>query len=201
VEGFGVTDHSEGFRDEQLERARRVARLLTLRLIRMHSAFRSADPDEIVQELLLAFAAGRDRFNPDRASLNTFIDRMLGNRCRSLIRRHTAACRDWKRSGPPLDGARWDDDRSSPFQHTAADGRRHTGCDSPDELEVARLRMDLQTLLESVTDRHREYADLRMRGFSHGEARQQLGGGRREVDRLRAELLLLFEDRNLRDYL
>ena len=63
----------------------KIARFRVTAAIRTQ-AVSSADRDDLVQELLIAVWLASDKFNPARASLRTFFERVIASRLMSTIR-------------------------------------------------------------------------------------------------------------------
>jgi RNA polymerase sigma-70 factor (ECF subfamily) len=64
--------------------------------------FTEADRDDIEQNLTVDLLQRQPKFNPSRASLHTFIDRIVNHAVASLVERQSAACRDYRRNGVSL---------------------------------------------------------------------------------------------------
>lgn len=196
-----MTDHIHRLSDEHLRTIAELAAQLARQLIRTHGGFNRSDLDDLVQELLHAVVQSMDRFNSERSSLATFVDRIMKNRRTTLVRQRQAECRHWRRERP-LNESAWDS-RSSPLTDRLEErsGRQHTGHDSRNGTKTTEMKADVERILEIVERDHRLYADLRMNGRNHAEASQELGASRRKADRLRADLLRLFEAEGLEEYL
>lgn len=73
--------------------ARNLIRLKAHQL-RTRRDFRTSDPDDLQQELWLAVCERIDRFDPAKASLDTFIDLVVNQALASLLRRRQRLKRD-----------------------------------------------------------------------------------------------------------
>lgn len=108
-----------------------------------------ADREDLEQEAVVACFRALPRFDPGRASLRTFIERVVATRLASVIRRT-------RRHSPlvPVDAL-------SRFAVIGDDGRRE-------------VRMSIDGVLESLRDEDRELAGLLLE-VSPAEASRELG--------------------------
>ena len=83
------------------------------RLIRNHTALTSSDHDDFVQECELHLFEYRDRFDPIRSSYQTFVNRILENKLKSLVRARVAQMRDFRRNAHSLNATICDADGDS----------------------------------------------------------------------------------------
>lgn len=164
-------------------------------------ALRRFERDDLLQELRLAVWQELARFDPQRGSLSTFVDRIAQSTLVSLIRHETAHCRDHRRHGPSLN-IPLDELRGRLAGPTAAELPDQFYAYSPARELIATLRhqdrqtsvadfvASLRSPLRSVAEllgKHSEYKVGRLLGLTRNEMRDQ-------VERLRR----LYEDRRLR---
>ncbi|QDU80630.1 Sigma-70 region 2 [Polystyrenella longa] len=183
-------------------RLRRVICVQTRQLIR-HSAFSEADRQDIEQELALEVLKKVDKFDPRRAQLTTFIDRLIKNKATSMIRSRTAAMRDYRRNSASLNASMPDGhgecvEHSLVLSETAA--KRHTRQSPRDHLESAQLKEDLASIWSKLSSRQRELMQLLQESSPNAISRRP-GWSRRQVAKTKAELRQLFEDEGLQKYL
>ncbi len=68
-----------------------------------HYGFTKSDIEDIKQELYLHLYQQLPKYDPARSSKATFVDRVLGNAVRDLIRRRKSECRDYSMCQTSLD--------------------------------------------------------------------------------------------------
>ena len=141
----------------------KIARFRVTAAIRTQ-AVSSADRDDLVQELLIAVWLASDKFNPARASLRTFFERVIASRLMSTIRT--------TRRRPPM----------QPLDLATVGGMATDATSFELRLDIARLLRQLDS-----TDRRVAVA---LAQFSPMDASRKLGLGRstvyRHIGKLRA---------------
>lgn len=175
-------------------------------LANRHGGFRPHEFEDLRQELFLAVMRSREKFNPDRASVATFLDRLLRNRCASLIRAQQMPKRDWRRNGPSLQQPLRGRSAAEPIDSSLIDAfderqvRSTTHRKQRTDEELAALQQDLNTVLASLPDDLRALAEL-LKDFPLSVAAEKLGESRRQVREKFDRLREVFEDHDLDRYL
>ena len=173
-----------------------AARLIKFkaRQIARKPGFSQSDREDVEQSLILDLLKRLPDFDPAKAALNTFIDRIVNRKVASLLRHHKAEKRSRQREECSLNDPVLD-----------ADGRvvdRHqtTPEASGDWLRRREMQQDIATVLERLPETLRLIAMKRVRGTIASIAREQ-GISRGTVTRHIEALRRACEDAGLRDYL
>lgn len=136
------------------------------------------------------------RFDPDRAQLNTYIDRIAEKWFVSYLRHRFAEKRDPRREECSLNDSVLDVDGCLTQLHEIT----LAGADVSQRLRD--LECDMNSVLETLSELHRAVARAILAGFeSTNSLAVQLGVSRTVVDRIKAELRQAFEDGGLREYI
>lgn len=165
-----------------------------------HPVLRRLDREDLAQELRLAIWRELRRFDPQRASLATFVDRVAQSTLASLIRYETAQCRDVRRQGPSLDFS--DENRPQPRRPlSAAELPDQCRSYSPDRELVRTLgNQDRQEgVAEFVANLNPPLRDIAQLLGRHSEHKvgQLLGLTRRQLRAHVERIRRLYEDRRL----
>lgn len=152
--------------------------------------FTISDVPDIEQELALDLLKALPKFDPNKASLPTFISRVVNRRCISLLRdaRHPK-----RRGGTSLEAAMGDD--------IAKDQRhRMTGYrpdEAPEKAEVAEV---VQQAVGKLPERLHKIAILLM-SRTQAEAARELGVSETTIHRARNQIREHFEEIGVQDLL
>ena len=152
--------------------------------------FTPSDVPDIEQELALDLLKALPKFDPSKASLPTFISRVVNRRCISLLRdaRHPK-----RRGGTSLEAAMGEE---------IAQDQRHrmTGYrpdDSADQSEVAEV---VQKAVRDLPERLHKIAVLLM-SHTQAEAARELGVSETTIHRARKQIREHFEEAGIQDLL
>jgi len=167
-----------------------------------HPGFSKSDRPDIEQELAIELVQKYDQFDPKRARETTFIARVLEHKTVSLIRTCQAEKRHFRRNGKSLNENVSDSEGGTVERAQtvdAASAKRHTGQAPRSDEEVARLKLDINEVLETLPADLRKLGELLMQMSEYAVTRE-LGKSRRQVANDVARLRERFEDAGLRDY-
>ncbi len=165
--------------------------------------FSRSDRSDIEQELAIELVQKFDQFDPERARETTFIARVIESKVVTLVRARHAEKRHFRRNGKSLNETVSDGDGGTVERAQtlgAATAKRHTGQAPRSEEEVARLKLDIDKVLDTLPADLRKLAEM-LTEMSEYAVSRQLGTSRRQVAKDVARLRTLFEDVGLRDYL
>jgi len=182
----------------QPQNDRYAARLIRFkaRILSRRRAFTRDDREDIEQDLWLDLLERLPQYDPTKASLNTFIARVVERRVVSLIRHRSAEKRSLDREECSLNDPVRDSDGRLVERHQTTPEASSTWQRLHDlERDVADLREWLPSEI------HRLIVDALGRGGTENSIAQELGISRRAVKGHMAELRRIFEDADLRDYL
>lgn len=167
-----------------------------------HPGFSKSDRPDIEQELAIELVQKYDQFDPERARETTFVARVIENKVVSLVRARQAEKRHFRRNGKSLNEMVSDGDGGSVERAQtvdAANAKRHTGQSPRQADDLARLKLDIYEVLETLPMDLRKLAELLMQMSEYAVSRE-LGKSRRQVANDVARLRERFEDAGLRDY-
>jgi len=195
---MGIDQHLEDRDSFASQLIRQKARQLV-----RHPGFTKSDRPDIEQELAIELVQKYDQFDPKRARETTFIARVIEHKAVSLVRARQAEKRHFRRNGTSLnetvsDGEGGTVERAQTVD--AASAKRHTGQAPRTDEEVARLKLDIDEVIETLPADLRKLAEM-LTEMTEYAASQQLGKSRRQVANDVARLRERFEDTGLRDYL
>lgn len=161
------------------------------------------DIKDIEQDLTQDLLERLPKFDPAKASINTFADRVVGRRICNLTRDRQADMRDWRREAFSLDEEIETDEGSTArhefFSQDKVDLR--TGRYDRSATERANLQMDMEAVLASLTPELRQVADM-LRTQSVAEVARELGIPRGTFrDIYLARLREVFAANRLNEYL
>ena len=167
-----------------------------------HPGFSKSDRPDIEQELAIELVQKFCQFDPARARETTFIARVIENKVVSLVRTRQAEKRHFRRNGKSLnetisDGEGGSVERAQTVD--AANAKRHTGQVPRSDEEVARLKLDIDEVLETLPADLRKLAKM-LTEMTEYAASRQLGKSRRQVANDVGRLRERFEDAGLREY-
>lgn len=166
--------------------------------------FTQDEYEDLKQEMALDLLARLSKFDRSKASLNTFIARIVDRRISTLIRHRTQGKRDYRCEGCSLDEPIDDQDGSGARRGDALgqdDYDLRTGRHSRPESERIDMRLDVSLVLSELPPDLRELAE-RLLDHSIAEAARDLGVPRSTLyDTGIARLRNAFEDKGLGEYL
>lgn len=153
------------------------------RQLRQRQDFQSAEPEDLQQQLWLALVKAAEQFDPAKASLDTFIDRVVNRAVAMLVR---AGQRRQRGNGLPVQSL---DQEMAPGSGTpqplatavsADDLARRTGGESRNETI---LREDAEAVEHALAQMPEEMRDLcrRLMGGTVASVARDLGTSRRQV--------------------
>jgi RNA polymerase sigma factor (sigma-70 family) len=159
------------------------------------------DADDFVQDLIVAALKRLSSYDGRRASLPTFVNRVVRNAARDLLRRRDAAKRGNGRATRSLDdlfrsrdGRRRNPGDFASDEHGGRGRRRRT------DREVAELRLDLADAISKLSAQQRRLCRL-LKRMSVRDATSKLKQSPSTTYRHIAEMMPHFERRDLQDYL
>ena len=181
--------------------ARRLITIKAKQLIRK-SGFRDADRDDLEQELVLHLLKQADRFDPRRAGIRTFIDRVVDARVAEILRHRHRQKRAPGYTAQSLDANAADDLAGGSFiseSITEADQRRRLGQSSCEAQEHQDNTMDVADAVAQLSPELRALCQHLMGGTSASVARD-LGISRRQVRKGVERIREHFESLDLGDF-
>ena len=134
------------------------------------------DLKDIEQDLIRDLLERLPKFDPAKASINTFADRVVGRRICNLLRDRQADMRDYRREAFSLN-AEIDTDEGSTERHefiSQDEVDLRTGRYDRTEVERACRQMDLAAVLDGLTPELRRVAEMLMTQ-SVAEVARELG--------------------------
>jgi RNA polymerase sigma factor (sigma-70 family) len=151
--------------------------------------------EDIEQELWLAVVAQADRFDPDRASLDTYLDRIVSTAAAMVLRDRDRQKRGNGHRTVSLDATTADSGRKTSLAETIADGAqiRRLGRERRDDAADREQREAVESGLAAMPP---EVSDVcrRVMGGSISSAADELGTTRRQVRNVLAEARPFVED-------
>jgi len=189
-------------RPEINEYAESVIRVKARQLIGT-AGFTSSDVADIEQELRIELLLRLPKFDPQKATYNTFVSCLVGRKCAKLVRHRMRELRDYRRNCCSLDDVVEDGDgsftaRAETMDRDETDIRTDKRARSREE--QAQLRADVAFALAALPDDLRELAECVMSAPTLTKAAKKLGMQRSAfydaLDRLRS----YFSDAGLGDY-
>lgn len=175
-----------------------TARLIRekMRQICRRSGIPRGDRQVVVHDLGTHLVLQLVRFDPDRAQLNTYIDRIAERWFVSYLRHRFAEKRDPRREECSLNDPVLDVDGRPVERHEVI------VADSDVSQRLHELEYDMAGVLGRLSDLHRAVARAILAGFeSTNSLAIEFGVSRPVIDRIKAELRQAFEDGGLREYL
>ena len=161
------------------------------------------DLKDIEQDLIRDLLERLPKFDPAKASLNTFADRVVGHKSKSLMRDRQAERRDWRREAFSLDEEIETEEGSTTRLEFFSQDKVDLLTKHFDRrgVERAHLQLDLEAALAGLTTEMRQIAEMLMTQ-SVAEAARELGIPRGTFrDRYLAQLREVFAAKRLNDYL
>lgn len=185
------------------DHTRRLIRYKAHQLIGNHG-FSRDDYDDLEQDLTLDLLQRMRKYDPNKATYNTFVSRVIQRKIANLIRHRTQEKRDYRREVVSLNDMIDDGDGGTVefAQAISADpAERRIGQNRRTEADRRELRMDVQTVIDRLSPMRRRLAELLMTNCV-AEAARELGIPRSTLYGSDiARLQELFEDKGLSDYL
>lgn len=146
------------------------------RLLVGKAGFTQDDIKDIEQDLFQDLIERLPKFDPAKAALNTFADRVVGHKIKSLIRDRQAGMRDWRREAYSLD-AEIETEEGSTARHEFVSQDEvdlRTGRYDRTENERTQRKMDVDAVLEGLPPALRRVAEMLMTQ-SVAEVARELG--------------------------
>lgn len=139
------------------------------------AGFRSTDAEDVEQTLVLDLLRRLPRFDPERASLRTFVTRLLDHAVATILAAREAGSRDWRRSRDTLHDLVEDGCGALAARWTTLDPRvcreRVLGIEATDEQADRETRLDVTAAVEALPPELRAVARLLMTAGSNEVAR------------------------------
>ena len=159
------------------------------------AGFTRSDVADIEQELRIELLLRLPKFDPDKATYNTFVNCLVGRKCAKLVRHRMRELRDYRRNSCSLDELVEDDEgcvtaRANTIDRDEADSRADRRARTREE--QAQIRTDVALVLGTLPDDLRKLAKCVMTAPTLTEAAQKLGMQRSAfydaIGRLRSHL-------------
>ena len=172
-----------GQRNEVLNSyAQKLVRIKARQICRK-TGFNQSDEEDLKQEMFLHLLSQADRFNPSRASLNTFIDRVVGSCVAMILRDHRRLKRAGRAATLSLESTLFEvDGTSTPARQAIQpeDLHRRIGVNSD---HVARRQEDIDAIAQVINGMPTELQDLcrRVTVGHFSSVANDLGASRRQV--------------------
>lgn len=147
--------------------------------------FRDSERPDLEQDLLAHVLKQAHHYDPSRASVNTFIDRVVASAFAMMVRSRRRLKRAAGFGAVSLDNTfvgRERDGLRTPLSHVVQEGHLpcHGGTRPPDDQERIDLAFDVARAMESLTPRQREIA-RRLASDSEAAVARKMGISRRRV--------------------
>ncbi len=179
-----------------------LIRLKARQLARIEG-FAPQDIEDIRQDLILDLLERLPKFDPTKATYNTFTARIIDRKVAKLIRHRNSQMRDPRREACSLNDRVHDNDgetveRSQTIAAEEAD--RRLGRRVRSDLETAELALDVEAVLKRLPDNMHRLCELLKTG-SIADAARAMGVPRTTLNDHVKKLREFFEAAGLRDYL
>ncbi len=161
------------------------------------------DVADIEQDLIKSLLACMPQFDPAKATLNTFADRVVGSRIVDLLRRRNAEIRNRGREAFSLNEEIETEDGSVEIIETVSQDEidLRTGRYNRLAADRAHLQIDLNAVVAGLSPELRQVADM-LRTASVAEVARELGIPRRTFrEKHLAQLRQVFAANRMDDYL
>lgn len=191
---------SRALNPEEAEALRRLIKFKVHKFLKKSGQQRSL-ADDLEQELAVKVLERLPKHDPGRATLATFLSRIVDNLLVDLERHRTAQKRNSGTAPISLDAPTDADPDRKPIWQTLPDDRRNfsvTGSELTAE-ELAALRLDLAALLATMPTDHRALCELRGE-MSVTEAAEELGIARGTAYRHWQAITDTYQDHDLQKY-
>ena len=159
--------------------ARSLIRIKARQLTR-YPGFTRSDQKDLEQELWTMLLAQADQFDPDRASINTFIACVVNASIRMILRDSRRECRAEGLQAQSLDNGSAGPGDSQTSQLSEADLRRRHSMAADDEQRQREDREAIEFALSQMPDEVRAICRHNMGGTVHS-ASYELGISRRQI--------------------
>jgi len=181
--------------------AEKLIRIKARRLVGQAGFVRS-DQEDVEQELRLDLLRRLSSFDPSKATLHTFADRVVRHKIASIIEARKAGLRDYRRQCS-LNETLQNADRKSTERGDTVDQDqvyRRTGPPSHSAEDLHDLAVDVDAVLSRLPHRLRDLC-RRLRGKTPTEVSQETGIPRGSLYEAIEELRRRFKDADLEKYL
>lgn len=168
------------------------------------AGFTRDDVEDIQQDLALELLERLSKFDPSKATYNTFVARVVERKVSKMIRHRLQKGRDYRREEYSLN-AEFSDRFGKRHQHAqmigGEKGKRHLGREARSEIEQVELEMDVAAVLVDLPPDLRQVAEM-LTTMPVAQVAQALGVPRATFyDNHLARLREAFEAKGLREYL
>ena len=159
------------------------------------------DVDDLIQELTAELLECLPKFDPQRASLKTYVSCVVGRKAYRIIRGRTAEMRDPRRESCSLNQVNAGvAPEAGVHGVTQEEHDRRTGRCNRSAKEQAQLALDVESVLAKLPERLRRLCEA-LKTSSITEAAQRLGIPRSTVYGHIREVREVFDRADLREYL
>lgn len=157
---------------------------------------------DLEQDLALDLLTRQSKYDPSRASVNTFSARVVEHAAANILRRRGRQMRDYRRRGPSLDQPLGDGSGDTHGDLRSQDDYDlETGRHSRPEVERIDMRIDVQAAVAGLPPDFKVVA-VRLTTDPVAKVARDLGVPRSTFyESMVAPMRKLFEDKGLRDYL
>lgn len=166
------------------------------------AGFRAEDLEDIEQELVVDFLERSCKYDPAKAELTTFIDRIVTHKILSMIEKRSAARRDYRKTSllsncflREKEGF-WNTLLNLISTDEYLD---RMGYQDVPHLEQQQLRIDLDMALKRLSEDEQQLLEL-LKKMSLSEASRELGIARTTLIYRLQKIRKRLSDRGLRDY-
>lgn len=142
-----------------------------------HPGYTRSDIEDIEHDLWVHLLERQPHFAPSRASFETFADRVIENKVRSILRHRSAQKRDARREDFSINEVVEGSDGEHTSRHETLASCSYPPPDCNDRAE------DVKTLLAQLDDVHRAVATAQLDGLSKRQIGSVLGLSRRRLNR------------------
>ena len=125
-----------------------------------HYGFTKEDIEDIQQELQLHLYQQMPKYDPNRSSKATFVDRILENAIRDLIRRQKSQCRDFAMCTVSLDQSAFSNEESTITIMETIENTQHSfgaSTNTKNNMDKVDLRMDVQRVLAGIEPKFQQF--------------------------------------------
>jgi RNA polymerase sigma factor (sigma-70 family) len=167
------------------------------------AGFTTSDVADIEQELRVELLLRLPKFDPQKATYNTFVTRIVEGKAAKLVRHRMRELRDYRRNCCSLDDVVEDGDgcfvaRAETMDRDETDIRTDKRARTREE--QAQLQTDVAFALETLPDDLRAVAECVMESATLAEATKKLGMPRMTLYGALERLRRQFEDAGVGDY-
>lgn len=165
--------------------------------------YTESDVEDIEQALALDLIERLPRFNPEKASLNTFCARVIDRQISKIVRHRKREKRDYRRESTHLNapvGSGGDDESSYVDVFDGGANLHHSKVGMPDHEDETALRLDVEATIERLPEDLKPIAEC-LRTENVLQASRTLGMPRSTLIDAIKRIRLFFEGAGLKVYL